>query len=106
MPLDVDIDHDRRLVSSVWAGEVNEALCIAYIEGVWGDPAVGAYDELVDFREVTNMDLPLEAIQRLVSRSRSVSSTSRSGSRSWPTSGRVSNARVACSESAWFSSER
>lgn len=72
MPFQVNVDHEQRLVSSVWEGEIDERVCIDYIEGVWGDPAVGEYDELVDFRPVTHMNLPTEAIQRLACRSRSV----------------------------------
>ena len=72
MPFSVDIDRDKRLVASVWTGEVDEAECVAYIDDVWGDPTVGDYDELLDFRAVTAIDLPLEAMQRLVSRSRAV----------------------------------
>lgn len=72
MPFVVDVDHEQGLVSSVWEGDVDEALCISYIEGVWGDASIGAYDELVDFRPVKHVDLSLEALQRLVSRSRSV----------------------------------
>ena len=74
MPFTVRIDHARRLVSSVWDGDVDEPLCTSYIEEVWGDPAVGDYDELVDFRPVRRMDLSTEALRRLVSRSRAVAS--------------------------------
>ena len=72
MPYDVSIDHEQKLVSSVWRGDIDEAVCVSYINDVWGIPEIGAYDELVDFRKVTTMDLSIEAIQRLVSRSRSV----------------------------------
>ena len=72
MPYRVDVDHDRQLVSSVWEGDVDEALCTSYIEGVWGDPAVSGYNELVDFRAIAAIDLPMTAIQRLAVRSRSV----------------------------------
>lgn len=72
MPFKVNVDHEQRFISSVWEGDVDEVLCTSYIEGVWGELAVGQYDELVDFRSVTNIDLPIEGIQRLVSRSRSV----------------------------------
>ncbi len=72
MSFEVDIDHERGLVASVWRGIIDEAECVAYIEGVWSDTAVAAYDELVDFREVTDFRLGPDAITRLVSRSRSV----------------------------------
>ena len=72
MPFEVDIDHDRGLVSSVWRGRVDEAECTDYIRSVWGRPAIGHYDEFVDFRAVTGFDLDTEAIQRLVTRSTNV----------------------------------
>lgn len=72
MPFEVDIDHERGLVASVWRGRIDEAQCVDYIQGTWGDATVLAYDELVDFREVTAFDLQADAIQRLVTRSRSV----------------------------------
>ena len=72
MPVEVNIDNQRGLVASVWSGSVDEAQCSSYIEGVWGESTVSAYDELLDFRNVTNFELPIEAIQRLVTRSRSV----------------------------------
>ena len=76
MPYSVDIDHEKRLVTSAWQGDVDEALCISYIDGVWGRPELGQYDELLDFRCVTSVDLSMEALQRLVSRSRSVADPS------------------------------
>ena len=73
MPFEVTIDSDRRLVSVIWRGRVDEAGCAAYIEQVWSAGAVADFDELLDFRAVTDIDLTADAIQRLVSRSRSVS---------------------------------
>jgi len=72
MPFEVTIDRELELVSSVWRGRIEESDCVDYIEGVWGDPSVGAYDEFVDFREVVTFDLATESIQRLVQRSRDV----------------------------------
>jgi len=72
MPFEVNIDHQRRLVASVWRGNVDVSECVSYIDGVWGDPAVQAYNELVDFRDVEHFDLQTEDIERLVFRSRAV----------------------------------
>jgi hypothetical protein len=47
MPFQVNIDHEKRLVSSVWAGEVGEAPGLDCIEDVWGD--------LVDARSRTSV---------------------------------------------------
>ncbi|MFT4562014.1 MAG: hypothetical protein ACI9BW_001757 [Gammaproteobacteria bacterium] len=41
MPFKVNVDHEQRFISSVWEGDVDEVLCTSYIEGVWGELAVG-----------------------------------------------------------------
>lgn len=76
MPYEVTVDHERGLVASVWRGAIDETVATDYIETVWGDARVSDYDELVDFRPVTEMNLGTDALQRLVTRSRAVANPS------------------------------
>ncbi|MEQ8662206.1 MAG: hypothetical protein RLW62_15435 [Gammaproteobacteria bacterium] len=70
MAFTVIIDAQRRRVTSTWQGAVDRALLFEYVEHVWRDPAARELDELVDFRAVTAIDLPSEAIAELARFSR------------------------------------
>ncbi len=70
MPFTAEVDHDASQVRSVWEGIADEAQLIAYIDEVWSDPSVRGYCELIDFRAVTRVDVPSEAIATLAGYSR------------------------------------
>lgn len=70
MPFDVTIEPERRLIRSTWSGAVDAALLTDYLETVWADPSVRAFRELIDFREVSDVEVPTEALYEIAEASR------------------------------------
>lgn len=70
MPFAVTIDQDRELVESRWAGVATAELLTAYIDEVWADPAVRCYKEMIDFREITDVQIPSSSIRAFAKYSR------------------------------------
>lgn len=70
MPFKVEIDHEQRLVESRWDGVADENSLFAYIDQIWGDPAVREYDELIDFRQVTEVRIDSSAVHQFAKYSR------------------------------------
>ena len=68
MPIDFDIDHERRLVTARARGTLTHDDVLRYQLGVWGRAEVAGYDELVDVSGVEDIALPsMEAVPRLAS---------------------------------------
>ena len=65
MGYEVSVDAAHMLVHSRWHGVVDAAGFFDYIDTVWRDPAVQSYNELMDFRIVTRIDLSNSAIAEL-----------------------------------------
>jgi hypothetical protein len=58
MPILFHIDHARRLVIARGKGAFTEADMFAYQRGVWSQPQVAGYDELVDMTDVEKIIAP------------------------------------------------
>lgn len=58
MPIEVTIDHARRLVTATARGMLTGEDVFGYQRGVWSRPDVTGYNELLDMREVERIDLP------------------------------------------------
>ena len=66
MPLRFRIDHNRRLVMARGYGVLTHQQIFRYQHEVWSNPEVDGYNELLDFTDVTKIDLPSgEKIQEL-----------------------------------------
>ena len=66
MPIDFDIDHERRLVTARGRGTVTHEDVYAYQLRVWGKADVAGYDELVDMSGVEEISIPsMDSIPRL-----------------------------------------
>lgn len=70
MSWNVDVDHGRRRVVSRWLDVADESQLFDYVDTVWTDPAVRGYDELIDFRAVTDVQVSSAAIEALAQYSR------------------------------------
>jgi hypothetical protein len=67
MPIEFQIDHDRRLVSSKAVGKLAAEDLIRYQREVWSLPEVRGYDELIDMGGVGEIVSPdLDTIKDLV----------------------------------------
>jgi hypothetical protein len=64
LPIDVRIDHARKLVVVRVHGVMSDEETFGYQRGVWSDPAVAGYDELVDMTAVEEIQLPSAARAR------------------------------------------
>lgn len=64
MPIEVHIDHARRLVCAHVRGVMADDETFDYQRRIWSDPAVADYDELVDMTEVVEIALPSAARAR------------------------------------------
>lgn len=58
MPFTVHVDPARRLVESRWHGVASADMLVRYVDEVWRDPAVRNFHELIDFRNVTDVQVP------------------------------------------------
>ena len=58
MPLEYDVDHERRLVRVTAIGVITPETLFGYQKHVWSDPAVADYDELVDMSSVGHVEAP------------------------------------------------
>lgn len=56
MPIDCDIDHEKRLVIATFRGVVADAEIFAYQRDVWLRPEVHEFDELVDLTGATEIE--------------------------------------------------
>jgi hypothetical protein len=56
MPIEYQIDHDRRLVTAQGRGVFTHDDVMRYQHEVWTRPDVAGYDELVDMTAVTRID--------------------------------------------------
>ena len=66
MPIDFEIDHERRLVTARGRGTFTHEDVYAYQMQVWGSAAVEGYDELVDMTDVQEIQMPsMDSIPRL-----------------------------------------
>jgi len=70
MPFSVQIDPARRLVESRWEGIATAEMLVAYVDQVWADAAVRNYRELIDFRAVTEVQVPTADLQAFAEYSR------------------------------------
>jgi hypothetical protein len=67
MPIEFQIDHDRRLVSAKAVGKLAAEDLIRYQREVWSLPEVRGYDELIDMGGVGEIVSPdLHTIKDLV----------------------------------------
>ena len=57
MPIEVTIDHARRLVTATGRGILTGEDVFGYQRDVWSRPDVSGYNELMDMREVEQIDL-------------------------------------------------
>ena len=64
MPIEVRIDHARKLVMARVHGTMSDEETFGYQRGVWSDPEVAGYDELVDMTAVGEIQLPSSARAR------------------------------------------
>lgn len=64
MPIDVRIDHERKLVVARVHGAMSDEETFGYQRRVWSDPEVAGYDELVDMTAVGAIHLPSSARAR------------------------------------------
>jgi hypothetical protein len=58
MPIQPQIDHGLRLVIARLEGVVTVKEVFAYQTEIWSRPDVMGYNELVDMRNVTNIEMP------------------------------------------------
>jgi len=58
MPIEHHIDHGRRIVFAVVHGVMTDQDVFEYQRGVWSDPAVAGFDEIVDMSDVTEIRMP------------------------------------------------
>lgn len=66
MPIDFDIDHERRLVTARGRGTFTYEDVYSYQMQVWGSAALTGYNELVDMTGVEEIQMPsMEAVPRL-----------------------------------------
>jgi len=66
LPIEFDIDHERRLVTARGRGTVTHEDVYAYQVRVWGKADVVGYDELVDMSGVEEISIPsMDSIPRL-----------------------------------------
>ena len=58
MPIIYRVDHDARIVIAAGEGVLTDAEVFDYQRDVWSRPDVIGYDELIDMRQVTEIELP------------------------------------------------
>jgi hypothetical protein len=58
MPIAYHVHHDVRVVVAVGHGILTEADVFGYQRDVWSRPEVISYDELIDMRRVTQIEMP------------------------------------------------
>ena len=68
MPLEHRIDHRLRIVMTRAIGTLTDDEVFAYQHGVWSQPEVAGYDELIDMSDVEHVEVPSpDRIVRLAS---------------------------------------
>src|ERR1035438_2805891 len=66
MPIEFQIDHDRRLVSARASGPLVDHDLFDYQKNVWSRPEVAGFNELIDMSAVEKIDYPSPArVQQL-----------------------------------------
>ncbi len=58
MPIEYQIDHDRRRVVARGSGVVTEQDIYAYQHDVWARPEVAGFDQIVDVSAADHIDVP------------------------------------------------
>jgi hypothetical protein len=58
MPIDYQIDHERRLVLAKGTGTFSDQDVFNYQREVWSRPELAGYDELMDMTEVEHIEIP------------------------------------------------
>ena len=58
MPIEHLIDRERRIVIATGHGVLTDADVFQYQQGVWSDPGVAGFDEIVDMSDVTDVPMP------------------------------------------------
>jgi hypothetical protein len=58
MPIDSEIDHERRLVTARGRGTLTHDDVFGYQRDLWSRADVAGYDELVDLTEIERIDPP------------------------------------------------
>ncbi len=66
----MQIDRERGLVESRWNGVATEELLTEYVDQIWTDPTVRSFNELIDFREVSDVEVSSEAVHSIADYSR------------------------------------
>ncbi|HEX6791385.1 MAG TPA: hypothetical protein VF247_08765 [Candidatus Krumholzibacteria bacterium] len=70
MPITYQIDHDRRLVHARVTGTLTKEEAFGYQRGVWSDPQVRGYNQLIDASAMDKVDIPFpsaDAMRELAS---------------------------------------
>jgi hypothetical protein len=68
LPLEHRIDHRLRIVMTRAIGTLTDDEVFAYQHGVWSQPEVAGYDELIDMSDVEHVEVPSpDRIVRLAS---------------------------------------
>ena len=58
MPIEYEIDHDRRIVRARGRGVMTDQDVFGYQREVWSRPDLAGYDELMDMTDVQRIELP------------------------------------------------
>jgi hypothetical protein len=58
MPIEHRIDRERRVVFAAGHGVFSDQDVFEYQRGVWSDPSLVGYDEVVDMSDVTEVSMP------------------------------------------------
>jgi hypothetical protein len=58
MPIAYHVDHEARLVVAAGHGSLSGADMFKYQRSVWSRTDVSGYDELIDMRRVTHLEVP------------------------------------------------
>jgi hypothetical protein len=73
MPIEYEIDHDRRLVRARGVGKLTDQDIFEYQRTVWGRADIAGYGELIDMSDVTTIALPsVDRVQDLATLSASM----------------------------------
>jgi hypothetical protein len=66
MPIDYQVDRERRLVLAKGSGRVNGREVFAYQREAWAGAEVAGFNELIDMTEVESIEVPsLESVREL-----------------------------------------
>lgn len=77
MPLSVQVIPERRLIRLVGSGTVTDEELLAYVEEYLGSGRFGGYDELVDFRRASLLEVSYSGLCRVAERAAAADPASR-----------------------------